>query len=164
MNITKRIIVLLLLSISCIGCDQTSKYYASEHLPKNGMTSHFGDTLRIGYTENRGAFLGIGKDLPEKTRFLVFTGLASVFLIGFLFYMLFSQTINLHSLVPLVLIFTGGASNVYDRIVNNGAVIDFLNVGVGNTLRTGIFNIADMAILLGGFLFVFTTYQTTENH
>ena len=36
-----------------------------------------------------------------------------------------------------------------------GSVIDFLNVGVG-PLRTGIFNVADMAILLGVGIFLFT--------
>jgi signal peptidase II len=29
-----------------------------------------------------------------------------------------------------------------------GSVVDFLNVGIGS-LRTGIFNVADMAIMLG---------------
>jgi signal peptidase II len=33
-------------------------------------------------------------------------------------------------------------------------VIDFLNVGIGS-LRTGIFNVADMAIMLGVFLLLF---------
>jgi signal peptidase II len=36
-------------------------------------------------------------------------------------------------------------SNLIDRIVYDGRVIDFLNIGIG-PLRTGIFNIADMAI------------------
>ena len=34
-----------------------------------------------------------------------------------------------------------------DRVVR-GSVVDFINVGVG-PLRTGIFNVADVAILLG---------------
>ena len=41
-----------------------------------------------------------------------------------------------------------------DRVVR-GSVIDFMNVGVG-PLRTGIFNVADMAILAGVAIFVFT--------
>ena len=36
----------------------------------------------------------------------------------------------------------------YDRIVNNGAVVDYLNVGIGQ-LRTGIFNVADVFIMVG---------------
>ena len=41
----------------------------------------------------------------------------------------------------------GGASNLVDRIAY-GSVIDFMNLGIGS-LRTGIFNVADMAIMLG---------------
>jgi lipoprotein signal peptidase len=46
----------------------------------------------------------------------------------------------------------GALSNLIDRIAV-GSVIDFLNVGVG-LLRTGIFNLADVAIMAGaGCLF-----------
>ena len=51
--------------------------------------------------------------------------------------------------------FGGGVGNLIDRVLFENGVIDFLNVGIGN-LRTGIFNVADMAIMTGvvGF-FVF---------
>jgi len=35
-----------------------------------------------------------------------------------------------------------------DRILNEGRVVDFMNMGIGS-LRTGIFNIADIAITFG---------------
>jgi signal peptidase II len=50
-------------------------------------------------------------------------------------------------LFGLGLVFAGGASNLVDRI-SRGSVIDFMNVGLGG-LRTGIFNVADVAILVG---------------
>ena len=37
----------------------------------------------------------------------------------------------------------GAAGNLYDRI-RHGAVLDFLSVGIG-----GVFNLADLALLLG---------------
>jgi signal peptidase II len=55
--------------------------------------------------------------------------------------------------VALSLICGGGCGNLIDRIAHGGYVIDFLNVGVGG-LRTGIFNIADMAIMAGALLMV----------
>ena len=64
------------------------------------------------------------------------------------------------ALVGLALYFAGGASNLVDRVMH-GSVIDFMNVGVG-PLRTGIFNVADMAILLGVAIFVFTHRQMEE--
>jgi len=50
-------------------------------------------------------------------------------------------------LVGVALVFAGGASNLWDRLAR-GRTIDFMNVGVG-PLRTGIFNVADVAILVG---------------
>jgi len=46
----------------------------------------------------------------------------------------------------------GGVSNLVDRL-RHDKVSDFLNVGVGR-LRTGIFNVADMAIVLALLLIV----------
>ena len=46
----------------------------------------------------------------------------------------------------LVLFISGGASNWIDRVLR-GSVVDFLNMGIG-PLRTGVFNMADVAIML----------------
>ena len=45
------------------------------------------------------------------------------------------------------LFLAGGASNWVDRLVH-GRVVDFLNLGIG-PLRTGVFNVADVAIMAG---------------
>jgi len=44
-------------------------------------------------------------------------------------------------------VFAGGISNLIDRILW-GSVVDFMSVGVG-PLRTGIFNVADVAVMIG---------------
>jgi len=51
----------------------------------------------------------------------------------------------------LALFVAGGLSNWMDR-VTQGRVVDFLNVGVG-PLRTGVFNVADLAIMVGALVF-----------
>src|SRR5690625_3827058 len=104
--------------------------------------------------ENIGAFSGLGGHLSTWARHWVFVVLVGLFLLGLVAYALFSRELNRPSVVALALLFAGGLSNFYDRLVNNGAVIDFLNVGVG-ALRTGVFNVADMAIMLGLFLLIF---------
>ena len=48
------------------------------------------------------------------------------------------------------------ASNLLDRITY-GKVIDFMNLGLG-PVRTGIFNVADMAIMLGAAIVVVAGY------
>lgn len=42
----------------------------------------------------------------------------------------------------------GGLENWLDRVLHQGAVTDFVSVGVG-PLCTGIFNLADVCILAG---------------
>jgi 2-iminobutanoate/2-iminopropanoate deaminase len=51
----------------------------------------------------------------------------------------------------LALFVAGGVSNWIDR-VTQGRVVDFLNVGVG-PVRTGVFNVADLAIMVGAVAF-----------
>ena len=47
----------------------------------------------------------------------------------------------------------GGIGNLIDRVFHGGLVIDFLNMGIG-PVRTGIFNVADMAIMAGFALLI----------
>jgi signal peptidase II len=42
----------------------------------------------------------------------------------------------------------GGFGNWMDRVLLGGVVVDFMNVGIG-PVRTGIFNVADLAIMAG---------------
>ncbi len=58
-----------------------------------------------------------------------------------------------------LLILAGGFGNLYDRAVNDGRVVDFMLLQIG-PLKTGVFNVADIAILAGlfGFLFVSSSW------
>ena len=93
-------------------------------------------------------FLSIGASLPDKTRDLLFTVGIGVIVSGILGYLLFSPALPQSTTIALSLIAGGGLSNLIDRIVYGGYVVDFLNIGLGS-LRTGIFNIADVTIMVG---------------
>jgi signal peptidase II len=60
--------------------------------------------------------------------------------------------------VGIASILGGGLSNLLDRCLYDGRVFDFLNVGIG-TLRTGVFNVADMGIMLGVALLLLSGLQ-----
>ena len=51
------------------------------------------------------------------------------------------------------IIAAGGAGNLWDRVQTGGWVVDFLNLGVG-PVRTGIFNVADVALMAGAGLMI----------
>lgn len=144
----------MLVLFACVGCDQSTKYEARHLLEGQGVQHFAGDTLRLVYSENTGAFLGLGSGLPEQMRMMVFSILVGLFLLAFLIYVIKSDAFSKPGVVASALIIGGGFSNLIDRIVHNGVVIDFLNMGIGS-LRTGIFNVADMAIMLGAFLLLF---------
>ena len=57
----------------------------------------------------------------------------------------------------LALFIAGGASNWVDRVVR-GSVVDFVNVGIGS-VRTGVFNVADVAIMIGAVVFVLGQFR-----
>ena len=153
--------ILLFVLLSCVGCDQVTKYTAKYYLEGKRSFSYVGDTLRLGYAENTGAFLSLGSDLPDIVRTIIFTVLAGVFLLGFAIYLLKNNTITRKAMIAGSLIVAGGVGNLIDRVVNDGAVIDFLNVGIGS-LRTGIFNVADMSIMAGIFLFLWATHESEK--
>jgi len=133
---------------SCIGCDQWTKSLATEHLRQAPAMSFLGDTLRIQYAENPGAFLGAGSQLSPSTRFVILVVVNALFLGLIAGLVILKRPAGRWQHLAVVLLLAGGIGNLIDRLFHNGLVIDFLNVGIG-PLRTGIFNVADMAIMTG---------------
>lgn len=143
-----QIVIVAITLLACVGCDQATKAVVKEYLPRNEVLSFAGDTFRLQYAENKGAFLSIGSSLPETARGLLFTVGIGAIVFGILGYLLFVPALPFATTVALSLIAGGGLSNLIDRIAYGGYVVDFLNIGFGG-LRTGIFNIADIAITAG---------------
>jgi signal peptidase II len=108
-----------------------------------------GDVFQLQYTPNEGGFLGLGAGLPASVRFWLFTVLVGAVLVGALRFVWVSQEMN-HpvNILGVSLTIGGGLGNLIDRLLNDGKVVDFVSVGVGD-LRTGIFNLADVAIMIG---------------
>ena len=154
-----RWLALIVAAVATIGCDRVTKHAASAMLAGQPGRSYLADTVRLDYSENTGGFLGLGADLPPVARTVVFsvgTSLALVALIAFAI----RRSLGFLPALGLVFFVAGGSSNLVDRIVR-GSVVDFLNVGIG-PLRTGIFNVADVAIMCGAGLFVLAELQRSR--
>lgn len=143
--------MLLAIVVATIGCDQASKHVASARLVDGQRQSYLGDAVRLEYSENPGGFLSLGADLPGWARTAIFSGGSAILLVASVL-SAFWHKLGPLALAGLWLWFAGAASNLVDR-VGDGRVVDFLNVGIG-PLRTGIFNVADMAIMLGVTLLI----------
>ena len=152
----KKIIIVVLLLLSCIGCDQATKVIARASLPFYTTHTFFNDFLRLQYAENPGGMMSLGAELPEEVRFWFLTVFVGLMLTGILLFALFSRKLSPSQIVGLTLIVGGGLSNLVDRLRNDGHVIDFVTIGIG-TIRTAIFNLADATILLGTLILVLST-------
>ena len=153
MRITKRLLLILTLLISCVGCDQTSKSVAKTYLSETEAISLLGDSVRLQVAKNYGAFLSVGDSLPATWRSGVFLGGVGVVLIGLVVYSLLFKQVTPLSISALALVVGGGLSNLIDRLQYGGYVVDFINLGIG-PLRTGVFNLADVAIMAGALALV----------
>jgi signal peptidase II len=142
----RRWCLIALLVAGTVGCDRVTKHIAAQKLAGLPTQSYFADTLRLGYAENTGGFLSLGADLPAPIRTIIFTSATGVLLI-LLIVASWRNGWDRWRTVGLSLFVAGGASNWLDRLAS-GRVVDFLNVGIGS-LRTGVFNVADVAIMVG---------------
>ncbi len=148
---TLRILAVLSLVVGCVGCDRVTKTAATALLPEGRRVSLLGDVVRLEHARNPGAFLGMGAGLGERGRRLVFTWGVGVLVLAALAVAV--RSTGRSSAAGAALVAAGGAGNLWDRLATGGWVIDFMNVGVG-PVRTGIFNVADVAIVLGVILIV----------
>ena len=146
MKIFRRGVLLCLLLAGTAGCDRVTKHLAVTNLAGMPERSYLGDTIRLDYHENTGGFLSAGATWRPEVRAAVFQGANGIFLFGTMILAVRFKWSRLGA-VGLLLFLAGGFSNLIDRITM-GSVIDFLNVGIG-PIRTGIFNIADVAIMAG---------------
>jgi signal peptidase II len=163
MNFGKKFFVIAIVLVSCIGCDQATKHIAKSSLEMSPPQSFLNDFLRLQYAENPGGMMSFGAELPESVRFWFLTVFVGLLLFGILLYLLASQRVTPMQTAALSFVVAGGFSNLLDRVLHDGHVIDFLNVGIGG-VRTAIFNLADVIILLGTFLLLISSTQKHQEH
>jgi signal peptidase II len=121
---------------------------AREWLAPSPPISVLNDFIRFEYVENQGALLGLGSNMPREVRFGLFVILAGTSLVLTLAFSVRVHSLGLRPLIGLSLVAGGGVGNLIDRIINKGAVTDFVRIGIGS-IRTGTFNVADVAIMAG---------------
>lgn len=153
----KRLIVLLIPGLLATVLDRLTKIWAVNTLKEQPMKSYLDDIFRLVYAENTGAFLSLGSGMNDTLRYWVLAVVPVLVLLYIFFHVLTAKNLHIVQQAAFGFILGGGLSNIYDRIME-GRVVDFMNMGVG-TLRTGIFNVADMSIMLGLFLMVPFLFQ-----
>jgi signal peptidase II len=154
-----RLVLALVVGVLCIALDQATKEVARRYLPGTGQHSYLADTFRLEFALNTGGFLSLGGQLSPAVRiaiFIVFNALAMALLTVFL---IIKRDAPLIVFLSMVLIIAGGLGNLIDRVIDNGRVTDFMNMGIG-PIRTGIFNVADIAVTVGTVIVFVWLFRT----
>jgi signal peptidase II len=150
---SRRVSLLTFLATALLtaGCDHAVKHAARAVLGDGATHEFAGEIVRFQLAFNSGGFLSLGERLPAALRdafFLVAAPLGVTLLAASAFR---GAARSRAALAGLALLCGGGLANWLDRLLNAGAVTDFVSLGLGS-LRTGIFNVADVAIMAGAAL------------
>lgn len=162
-----KLIVVFTLLFLIFFFDQATKYWAIESLMNQSSHSFMGGFFQLVYAENPGAFLGMGGGWPRSVRFVVFAIVVLLGLGGMLWYLIKKEDSRVN-LYAYSFILAGGCGNLWDRMVHDkGHVVDFMLIEVWGPIRTGVFNVADVAIVIGVLLalageYVFDKRSTTK--
>lgn len=158
MSLRFKLFVFFTLLFLIFAIDQATKNWAVHHLLGQGPTVYWGGLFQFTYAENAGAFLGLGGELSQTLRFVIFAVVVLGGLIAMLWYLIKKEKSKLN-FFAYSFILAGGFGNLWDRMVHDrGHVVDFMMIDIWGPLRTGVFNVADMAIVAGVLLALFGEY------
>lgn len=136
--------------------DQIVKYIVSTSIALGDTINVIPNIFYITNLENRGAAWSI---FSGSRFFLVMCALIALFVIYYFF--IKNKEISKSKKVYYGLLFGGILGNLVDRIIH-GYVIDFIGVYIG-TYAFPIFNIADIAIVIGSILCIIDVYRGDKN-
>jgi signal peptidase II len=137
--------------VTTLILDQWTKVWAVNKLKDTPAIEFLNGIFQLVYAENPGAFLGMGGTWSSTTRFIIFGVIVVIGLTAMLWSMI-KNKLTTAELYAYSFILAGGIGNVIDRLTHeNGHVVDFLFIDLKFSAfaRTGVFNVADMAIVLG---------------
>ncbi|MDB4443422.1 signal peptidase II [Saprospiraceae bacterium] len=161
-NKSFRNIIILLIVIANIGCDQISKKIVRESVSPGDRIELINQNFLLMNVENNGAFLSVFSNASPLVKKITLLGLPTIMLIGVLFYLFSESKLPKVALIGWSFVIGGGIGNMYDRI-KFGSVTDFLFIDLGGIFRTGVFNMADVSIMVGmGFLILFYIQDATK--
>lgn len=158
--------------VALLAIDQATKVYARQHWKEtaNAPRLYAGGLLRIQYAENPGAFLSFLGNSHPQARFWLLTVANGVILAAVSGCLLAGRPRDAGSWGALALIVAGGTGNLIDRLRFDNHVIDFLILTTGplelpgyGPIRTGIFNVADMAITAGFVMLLPVVFRPAPN-
>lgn len=142
----KRGALYLGLALTVLGCDHATKLGAEIHLSKSAPVPIVRGVLDLQLAHNHDMGFGLLRAVPVGARrwLLLGAGVLMMFGLGAIWYARRRRAGGLE-LTAYALLVGGGLGNLLDRAAR-GYVVDFVHVA-----HWPIFNVADVALLLGVF-------------
>ena len=152
----KRIVIFFIVLIN-IGCDQISKNTVRKHIDATETIYLLNNTLILTRVENDGAMLGFGSEFSPNIKILLLQVLPILVLLLLLIRILITVNMNKWIVFSFACIIGGGIGNVIDRVLYD-QVTDFFFIDLGEYLKTGIFNMADVSVTIGVLLILYFSF------
>jgi signal peptidase II len=139
--------LLLMLVVALVGCDHATKVVAKITLEGSAPRSLIPGVLDLQYTENRDTAFSLFHDVtsPAKGPLILLMSCLAIAAIAVAWWKR-RKVAGLVEHLAFVLVVGGAIANVTDRL-ERGYVVDFIHLR-----RWPVFNVADMAICVGGAL------------
>jgi signal peptidase II len=155
-NRATRSLLIILILLCNFGCDQLSKRIVRNNLDDNQEIALVKGHLTLTKVENTGAFLSVGHALPQQLKTIFLAILPLIALAIAVLYLVLNDRISYLRAGGICFLVGGGLGNILDRLFY-GSVTDFLHLQYGG-FQTGIFNLADVSIVIGLLLILISSY------
>ena len=160
MNRFIKILISLIVIFCNISCDQITKEKVRSEIVANETIQVVNNNFILTKVENTGAALGLGQSLNPELKMVLLQILPLIVLFMMFVYIIKEKEISKLSLIAFSFIIGGGIGNIYDRILYN-SVTDFMYIDFG-FIHTGIFNMADVSVMLGTGLLILSFIKRKE--
>ncbi len=145
--------------LAVLVVDVITKAIAERNLLRGIPYEVLGNTVQLKLVYNPGAAFGLNLGPQSRWIFAVLTVLALVIL-GRLYRS--THTGHTARVAALALVCAGAVGNLIDRLRSFFGVVDFIDVGIGDS-RWPTFNVADMAVSIGAALLAWVLWQEDQS-
>lgn len=158
----RKICILICVSLVVVCLDQLTKTLIQSHFTLDESILIFSDFFNLTYARNYGAAFSFLEDSTPHIRDLLMFSIAPLVCLIILALVYYAKESQMVQLIALSLILGGAIGNYFDRI-NYGYVVDFLDFHFRKKLYFPTFNLADVAIVCGMGLMIWTLIKENSN-
>ncbi len=155
-----RTFIIIMVVVLNVAADQVAKVIVRNNVEPHSYTQIIGPYFTMTKVENTGAFLSLGENLSPFLKNLILLGLPIGALLAMLLYVVIKPVDTVLTLA-IASVIGGGIGNIYDRAVY-GSVTDFFHIRFSDILQTGIFNIADVSVMVGAGVILLYSFSSKK--